>query len=175
VNTFEANQKLHIMATVTERPFPCGDNEFIDSVLQDHLKTNTEHDEMVAAHSGEENPAPFVFTYSQHEIPSDCNAYFVKITFDPTSTSNTDINVSFEEWPDNAGKPVSKSGEVYFSIVFFSGMRNRKGATYLHIRKAIESTDEGNYVGVVVRGYNLGGLVYTGDLTSEFPLHKDEL
>lgn len=162
------------MATVNNRPFPCADNAFIDSVLDDHKKTATEHNNMVIAYSGTSNPAPYVFTYSQHQIPTDCNGYYVKITFDPTNQSNQDINVEFPQWPEDAGNPVSISGEVYFTIAFFNGVRNRYGAASLQLRKAIETNGGGNYVTVVVRGLDSSGhVVYNGNLTSQFPFKHD--
>jgi hypothetical protein len=171
--TFGLNQKTYTtMATVTERPFPCGDGTFIDSVLEDHKKSSAAHDVMVAAHSGEANPEPLVYTYSQHTIPTDCNAYYVKITFDPASTSNADINIAFIDWPEDDGNPVSVSGEVYYSLVLFNGVRNRKLATYLEMRKGIEITDDGNYVTVVFKAFKADGTnVYNGNVTSMHPAH----
>ena len=159
------------MATVTSRPFPCTDNTFIDSVLDDHRKSSTQHNSMVTAFSGGTNPSPFIFTYSQHTIPTDCNAYYVKITFDPTKTDNADIVVTFEEWPDEAGNPTSVSGEVYYTLVLWNGIRDRKGASYLQLRKAIETNDEGDYVTVVIKGFDTNNSpVFHGNLTSQFPL-----
>lgn len=160
------------MATVTQRPFPCGDSTFIDSVLDDHKKSTAAHNSMVAEFSGGINPAPFIFTYSQHVIPTDCNVYYVKITFDPTSTSNGDINIAFVSWAEDDGYPISASGEVYYSLVLFNGVRNRKQAAYLELRKAIESVPTGNYVTVVFKAFTSDGTnVYSGNVTSMHP-HK---
>lgn len=159
------------MATVTQRPFPCSDNTFIDSVLQDHKKSSAEHNAMVTAHSGGTNPAPFIFTYSQHTIPTDCNAYYVKITFNHESTSNADINVAFEEWPVDAGNPRSVSGEVYYTLALWNGIKNRKGAAYLELRKAVEPREDGDYVTVVIKGFKSDGTAaFHANLTNAFPM-----
>ena len=154
----------------------CNDNSSNLQIATNHKITTAEHDAMVSSFFGDENPGPLDLFMNDPRInlALDCQYYGIKMAFDPTDTTgNQDIKISMDRL-SSLSAPHSDYF-VMFSIHLFKGLKIGKAVTKLELRKGYRDEGGLNVATIALRGFNnLGVVVYNGDLTNMYPLHKSD-
>lgn len=154
-----------------ERPFPCDSNEFNACVLTMHeVIEDSNWDSMLDTFLGtRQRDAGFPVVLSELTIPNECNAYLLRVRFDPTDYTNDHFDIDFIAW-DQSNDPKPADGLTYWSIFVLNGIAAPgREAVRFELFKLTESSSGLIAAGMIA--YDINDVpVFRGDLTSQIPL-----
>lgn len=155
-----------------EWPFDCDSPDLISCVLGRHLLSVDEFLQRVYNYAGDLTIEPKKYTVQELNVPSDCNEWLLRFTFEDTGI-HTDITYDRLEWPP--ATPRSQTGCAYYSYVLFNALVKKTHATHVHVYKGQEDVGNGTIVTALIQVYCNSTLVYIGDLTNELPFYTPEI
>jgi hypothetical protein len=156
-------------------PYDINDDAFIQTILSNHqIKTDADWNDMVHAFMLGNFAAPHSLSIADLHLPANVNTSLMRIWFDPSDNSNHTIQWQLVNW-DGTTKPTDiTDGVCYFSAVFLQAIDNKFHPDHLEFYKLKEIKG----TGITAAGFNVvdshGGILYHGDITSQFPFQGDE-